>query len=155
MSNFINQVPYLRTSREFPEDIKQLTQEVNKSYIDIAGAVNVRTIGIFPISRPAITGESWYIYGNRRQQSVRQVFNITSLTSFNHNLFWDDIQFFSVIRGIGYDGTNYYPIPYVNATDATANIGIYVTPTQVVFTTGADSPVITSALIILEWLSQT
>ena len=76
MNNYINPNPYLRTTREFPQDIKQLTQEVNKSYLDIANAVNARTIGIFGVARPSVTGESWYIFGNRRQQTARQIFNI-------------------------------------------------------------------------------
>ena len=52
-SNLINQVAYLRTSREFPEELHQLTVEINKTYVDIANAVNARVIGLFPTNRPA------------------------------------------------------------------------------------------------------
>ena len=48
-----NGAPYLRTSREFPEDPKKLTLQISKSYIEIANAVNSRTISIFPISNSA------------------------------------------------------------------------------------------------------
>ena len=67
--NIVNQMPYLRTSRLFPEDLGQLCVEVNRSYIDVASAVNNRIIGIFPQTNSAITGESWFI-SNLRQKNV-------------------------------------------------------------------------------------
>jgi hypothetical protein len=153
-SNVTNQTPYLRTSRNYPQESQPLAVEVNRSYVDIAEKMNVRTIGIFPTDKPAITGESWFINANKKQQSLRQVYNITSAAAFNHGLNLTDIAFFTVIRGIGFDGTNYYPIPYVSPIAAADNIGIYVTPTQVMITTGVGSPSITSGIILLEWLSQ-
>lgn len=152
MNNVVNQVAFLRTSREFPEELHQLTVEVNKSYVDIANAVNNRTIGIFSTNRPAITGESWFL-NNQRQQSLRQVYSISSYAAFNHGISVQDISTFTVIRGIGFDGTNYFPIPYVSPVNANGQVGIFVTPTQVVLTSGVGSPVLTKGIIILEWLS--
>ena len=34
-SNIVNQVAYLRTSREFPDELHQLSVEVNKMYVDM------------------------------------------------------------------------------------------------------------------------
>jgi len=76
-ANVVNQVAYLRTTREFPEEIHQLSVEINKCYVDIASAVNNRTISIFPKNRPAVNGENWFIT-NQRQQGFRQIYTFTS-----------------------------------------------------------------------------
>jgi hypothetical protein len=147
MSNVVNQSPFLRTSRSFPREAEKLTIEVDKSYIDIANAVNSRTIGIFPTGRPALTGESWFLNVNQRQQSFRQVYNITSYASFNHGINFDEVSAFTVIRAVGFDGTNYFPIPFLSS------VNIFVTPTQVVLQT-TSPPALVSGIVILEWLSQ-
>jgi hypothetical protein len=154
-SNIVNQTPYLRTSRNFPDDNPQaLSVEVNRAYLDTAAKINDRTIGIFPTGNPAVTGEQWFLSGgNTKQQTLRQVYQITSTSSFNHGINFANVSFFTVIRGIGFDGTNYYPIPYVSSVAAADSMGIFVTPTQVNITTGGGSPTLSSGIIILEWLS--
>src|SRR6188768_2798974 len=79
-ANVVNQVAFLRTSREFPEEPVQLVTEINKSYIDVANAVNNRTISIYPANRPAITGNNFFIK-NQRRQSLRQIYYITSVAA--------------------------------------------------------------------------
>lgn len=153
-SNIVNQVPYLRTSRNFPQEAQPLSVEMNKSYVDVANAVNNRTIGIYTINRPCVNGESWFITSGQKQQAFRQIYDISSTAAFNHNINFQNVERFTVIRGIGFDGTNYYPIPYVSPVAAADNMGLFVSPTQVVITTGAGSPVLTKGTIILEWLSQ-
>ena len=153
-SNVSNQVPYLRTTRNFPEDPQALRVEINRSYVDIAQKVNERVIGLFTPNKPTITGESWFLDTGRRQQSLRQIYHITSTAAFNNGLNFQNISFFTVIRGIGFDGTNYYPIPYVSPVAVADGMGIFVTPNQVIITTGGGSPVFTKGIIILEWLSQ-
>jgi hypothetical protein len=152
-TNVSNQVPYLRTSRNFPEDPQALRVEINRSYLDTAQKVNERTIGIFTPNKPTITGESWFLDTGKRQQTLRQIYHITSNASFNHGLNFQNISFFTVIRGIGFDGTNYYPIPYVSPVLAADSMGIFVTATQVVISTNVGSPVLTKGIILLEWLS--
>jgi hypothetical protein len=153
-TNPINQTPYLRTSRNFPSDPQPLSVEINRSYLDIAEKINVRTIGIFPTLKPAITGESWFLTNNVKQQTLRQVFKFTGSSSFNHNLNFANISFFTVIRGIGFDGSNYFPIPYVAATITNGNVGVFVSPTGIIFSTDVASPTIVSGFILLEWLSK-
>jgi hypothetical protein len=153
-SNIVNQVPYLRTSRSFPQEAQPLSVEINKSYVDVANAVNNRTIGIFTINRPTVNGESWFITKGQKQQAFRQIYDITSTAAFNHNINFQNVERFTVIRGIGFDGTNYYPIPFVSPVAAANNMGISVTPTQVILTPGGAAPALTQGTIILEWLSQ-
>lgn len=152
-SNVSNQMPYLRTSRTFPEEAQPLSVELTRSYLDIAEKVNDRVIGIFVPNKPAITGESWFLNTGKKQQTLRQIYPITSTAAFDHGINFLNVERFTVIRGIGFDGTNYYPIPYVSPTAAN-NIGITVTPTQVVLSPGGGAPALIQGTIILEWLSQ-
>lgn len=152
-SNVVNQVAYLRTSRLFPEEIYKLTVELNKSYLDIANAVNVRTIGIFPVNRPAIGGESWFLTNNQRQQNFRQVYSFTSTGSVPHGIDLNLISQFSKPSGSFTDGTNYYGAIYGSNTAIVGQVSFYITPTNIVILAGAGAPAISSGIIILEWLS--
>jgi len=151
--NIVNKAPFLRGSREFPQDPRQLTQEVNKSYLEIAQAVNQRSIGTFPATRPAITGNTWYIKGGKSQFTLRQVYLLgNSFTAIDHNINTSRIGGFAYISGTFTDGTNWYPLPYVDPTAAN-QIGIIITPTQITFTVGGAAPSITSGFVVLEYLS--
>lgn len=148
----INQSPYLRTSREFPEEMHGFAREVNKAYIETANAVNLRAIGLFPTSRAIVTGEAWYLTSNQKQQSLRQVFTFTNTTTFNHNL---KIIAGQVPRAFGSftDSTNTYGLIYGSNIAIAGQIGFYITPTQIVFTVGASAPALQSGLIVIEPLS--
>lgn len=157
-SNVVNQVSYLRTSREFPEnDAEELSVEINKTYIDIANSVNARTIGLFPTTRPAVTGESWYLTKNQRQQGLRQVYTFETLpVDMEHGIDFAKIYGFVRIFGAMTDGTYWYTLPWVSVVDATNQINIYISDTKIKITGGggAAQPVITSGTVVLEWLSQ-
>jgi hypothetical protein len=153
-ANVINQMPYLRTTRNFPEELKQLTVEINKSYVDIANVVNARIIGIFPTLRPAITGESWFLVANQRQQTLRQVYTFTSTSSINHGISVNDTNQFTSCYGSYTDGTNSYGIIWGSSVAIAGQITFYITATQIVFLVGAGAPALTRGRIILEWLSQ-
>lgn len=148
------QSPYLRQQRNFPSDKPQaLTVEIDRSYIDIATKVNARTIGIFPTNFAMVTGEQWFLNGQaQKQQTLRQVYQISSYSAVNHGLDFNNISIFTVIRGIGFDGTNYFPLPYVSSVVAN-QVGMYVTPTQIIFNPGGAPPAITRGLVVLEWMS--
>lgn len=155
-SSLQTQNNFLRTSREFPSNLENLTLELDKSYVDIANAVNVRTIGVFPINRPTVTGESFFLVSNQRQQSLRQVFKIgaiapgaTLTTPYSINGFSQ----FSRIYGTCITNVpDNRPIPYASVT-ANANIELRVTSTNIIVSVGAASPAITSGIIVLEWIS--
>jgi len=159
-SNNLTQVSYLRSSREFPEDIHLLSVQISKSYIDIANAVNLRTIGVFPKNTFVLTGESWFLTSSR-QQSLRQIYTFSTINpgvpiSIPYRT--DGLTQFSRIYGTCITAVpDYRPIPFASVT-ANANIEIKVVPTSnttgnIVITSGAASPVINSGLAIIEWLS--
>jgi hypothetical protein len=150
----INQVPYLRTTRNFPEESQPLSVELNRSYVDIASKINERTIGLFPTNRPAITGEKWFYNANQQQQSIRQIYTFTSAGNIPHGINLSQIAAFTRIYGTFTNGTNWYPLPYVDVISATNQVNIIVDPTNIVITAGAGAPpAITNGFVVLEWLS--
>jgi hypothetical protein len=151
-SNFSQTAPFLRTSREFPEEIQPLTVEINKSYIDIANNVNARVIGLFVKGKQTITGESWFVTSARRQ-TVRQIYTFTGAGNIPHGINLSAIVGFVRIYGTFTDGTNWFPLPYPNQVAANNQVGIYVDPTNIVITAGGGAPpTITSGYVVLEWL---
>jgi hypothetical protein len=147
-------VPYLVTSRKFPEESGDLQNELTKSYVDVAAAVNSRTIGIFELMS-SITGERWFNDGGNplvKRQSQRQVYQFSDATlTFTHGI--SGATLFTRIYGAFTDATNWYPLPYVNPTAAN-QVGVSVTPTQVVVSKGGGAPAITDGIVVLEWLVQ-
>lgn len=158
-SNIVNQVSYLRTTREFPEEAQPLAVEINKAYVDIANAVNSRTIGLFPSNKPAINGEQWFTRGsNQKQQALRQVypFVAANLPNIPHGITISQISGFIRIWGTYVDsGGVWYPLPFVSATAVANQVQIQVNSTNIVITVGAGAPVPVSGFVILEWLSNT
>lgn len=159
-SNIVNQVAFLRTSREFPEDLHQIAVETNKAYIDTANAVNARTIGIFPTNRPAITGDSYFL-NNQRQQTLRQVYTFgaiaagteldipTNITSL--------VQFTRIYGTVITNAVDYRPLPYVDPITLTTGMALLVGTVagkqQIRIVLGATAQPVTSGLVVLEWLS--
>jgi hypothetical protein len=153
----VQQAPYLPRQRNFPKDSsEQLAVEIDKTYIDIAVRVNEKIIGLFPVGFQAVTGEKWYLTGEPTpQQTLREVYTFTGAGSIPHGLNFANIYGFTRIYGTFYSGTNYYPLPYVDATAANNQVQVVVTPTNIVITSGAGAPpAITSGFVVLEWLSQ-
>lgn len=166
-SNIINQTPYLRTSRQFPEDLSQLCVESNKSYIDIANAVNQRTIGIFVKNRPIVTGESWFL-SSQRQQTLRQLYSFGAIapgteldipTQINPN---DIVRFTKIYGVVTTNGTDYRPLPYIDPNSLTTGMAILVGPGFVPpfvgvpcirIVLGPTALPVTSGIAVLEWLS--
>lgn len=143
----------LRTTRLFvPDDINKLVLEIDRAYTDTAIKVNEKTIGLFPVNKSILTGESWYITNNQRQIGLRQVYNISSFTNFNHMINFNDLTNFVRIFGTFTDGTKWYTLPYISPT-ANQQIGLYVSPTQVIFNLGGSQPAITYGTVVLEYIS--
>jgi hypothetical protein len=162
MNNVVNQLPYLRVSREFPEEIHQLTVEINKSYVDTANAVNNRIISIFPTTRPAITGESWFLLGNQKQNGFRQVYNFTTTVDINIGFKLSNISIISPKTcGSFLSGTSWNGLIFGSDVAIAGQISFNVivnalsTTSDIIrFYIGAGAPALTRGVIDLEWLSQ-
>ena len=127
---------------------------MNRAYVDIANATNSRTIGIYPTNRPAITGDSYFVSGNQRQQSLRRVYNVTGTGNIAHGITLTQIAGFVKIYGTFTDGTNWYTLPYTDPVAANNQISLTVTPTNIVITAGGGTPPsIVSGWVVLDWIS--
>lgn len=154
MTNLIiNQAPFLRTSRDFPEDDHNMSIEMNKAYIDIANSVNQRTIGLFSVNKQVITGESWFFDKNQRQQSLRQLFVFDATTPIPHNINFLRISRFSRCFGMFTDNANWYGLICGTNVAIPGQISFYLDPTNIVFVIGGGAPALTTGNIVLEWIS--
>jgi hypothetical protein len=153
-TNNILRSPYLRNQRLIPnEDVRALANEVDHAYVDIAGKVNSRTIGIHATGNQVVTGESWYLTSSK-QQTLRQVYQFTATGSVTHGLNFASITAFTKCQGSFTDGTNFYGAIYGSNTAIAGQVSFYLTPTNIVIQAGAGAPAITNGLIVLEWMSQ-
>jgi hypothetical protein len=156
-SNIINRDPYLRTTREFPEELHQLSIECNRAYRDTAATVNDRTIGIYPTGNPAITGDQYFLTAGTKQQSLRKVFLFNSTANINTNIKVTDPSQFIRAFGAYTDGTNCYGLIYGSNVAIAGQISFYIdcsTSTKnIIFETGAGAPTLTSGKLVLEWIS--
>lgn len=154
--NIINQVAFLKTSREFPADIGQIANILTRSYVEIANSINDRTIGLFPSNRPAITGNAYYVYKNQKQQSLRQTYVFTTTTSMPHQIDFNQVSYIGTMYGQFTDGTNWYGlIPGTNVAGGIAGeIVFYLDSTNIIFIVGAGAPALTKGIIVIEWISQ-
>jgi hypothetical protein len=152
-SNIANQVAFLRTTWQFPEDISSLKEELDRSYLETASCVNARIIGIFTVNKPAINGESWFITKNQKQQGLRQVYDVTSTSPINHGINFSRISRFTRAYGAYTDGTNWYGFIFGSNVAIAGQISFYITPTQIVFLSGGGEPSLTLGTVVLEWIS--
>lgn len=153
-TNFINRTPYLRTSRSFPEDLHNISIEINTAYLDIANAVNQRTIGLFTLTKPVVTGESWFYNNNQKHQGLRQIYTFTTFANINHSIDFTNVDVFSRCYGDYTDGTNWYGLIYGTSVLISGQVVFYLTPTQIVFVQNGTQPAITKGILVLEWLSK-
>ncbi len=155
-ANIVNQASYLRTSRNFPEDdMHKLSVEINRSYLDIANAVNSRTISIFPTNRPVVNGESWF-FNNQRQQAFRQIYPFTAAGNVPHGINFSSVSQFTKCSG-SYTtsaGTMWFGAIYSSSVGIAGQVTFYVTATNIVIVQDATAPVIGKGTIVLEWISQ-
>lgn len=152
----LQQSPYLREQRQFPnDDLRELSNQVDHTYIDIASKVNARTIGLFAVGFPMVTGETWFLTGQpNRQQTLRQVYTFTGAGNIAHGINFASITQFT--RGFGdyTDGTNWYGVIFATSVGIAGQVTFYITPTNIVVLVDGGAPAVTSGTIVVEWLSQ-
>lgn len=155
-ANVVNQTAYLRVAKEFPEDIHQLSFEINRTYVDVANAVNNRTIGIYPTNRPAITGNSFFLTTTRKQ-TFRQIYPVTAADIaagfINHNITNVFPGQFINCFGSYTDGINTFGLFFASSVAIAGQTTFYVSSTQIILLVGGGAPVLTSGLIVLEWIT--
>jgi len=158
-ANTFQKSPYLPRQRNFPvERLQELGIQLDNSYIEIASRVNERTIGTFGTGFQIITGENWYLKGQRnKQQTLRQVYQFTSTADIPHGIIFSQISGFTRCWGQYTDGTNWYGLIFGSnsATTIPGQISFFIkaSPGVIRFKVDGAAPALTSGTIILEWLS--
>ncbi len=150
--------PYLKVQWLFPNtDVKDLSSQMDKAYVDIATKVNERIIGIYPVNTYVVTGEKWVFQGsNQIQQSLRRVYQFTSSGNIPHGLTWTQVSMIShKSYGSFTDGSNWYGCIYASNVAISGQVSFYVTNTNIVVLSGGGAPSITSGFIDLEFVSIT
>lgn len=148
----INQNPYLRTTRNFPKETKDMLTELDRMYVDVANCVNDRTIGIYPTNSAAVTGESWFLSG-QRQQTLRKVFTVTSTAAFNHYINFINVSDVTMAYGSYTDGTNVYGFIFGSDKAISDQFSFYITSTQIIIKSQGAHPTFQSGRIVVEWLA--
>jgi hypothetical protein len=152
--NIINQVAFLKTSREFPSEIGQIANILTRAYPEIANSINDRTIGLFPSNKPAITGNAYFVYKNQKQQSLRQTYVFTGTMDIPHQIDFNQVSYIGAMYGQYTDGTNWYGLIAGTSVAIAGQISFYLTPTNITFLLGAGAPALTKGIIVIEWISQ-
>lgn len=150
--NIVNNAPYLTDQRDFAQDGEQLTRDLDKSYVDIANAVNSRTIGIYAINRPSVTGNQYHPE-NKKLQSLRQLYTFTGTSTIPHGINFTKAPYMAHMEGYFYDGTNWYGLIPGSSTAITGQISFYLTGTDITFVVDGAAPFLAKGIITLEWLS--
>ena len=161
-SPYLQTSPYLREQRQFPNtDLRELANQSDHAYIDVAAKVNLREIAIYALGFQVITGQSWYLSGGsgvNTQQALRQIYQFTAAGNIPHNINWTTVAFISP-KSYGTftdaaSGGNWYGAIYASSVAIVGQVSFYVTPTNIVILSGAGAPAIVSGTINLEWVSQ-
>jgi hypothetical protein len=151
--------PYLPTSIYFPQDFEQMRIKLLSTYTNIAINVNARQLGIYDLTQN-VTGQQWFVVGDPQsaRQTFRKVFSIGSIaagvtSTTAHGL--TNLTAFTSISGTAVTASSdYRPIPYASATAVNQQIEIKVDATNITIINGAASPVLSSSIVVLEYLLQ-
>jgi len=153
--SFLQQAPYLRTQRQFPQGtLSELASQCDQAYIDVASKVNNRVIGMYALGQQVITGEKWFLQGSDPQQTLRQIYTFSGAGSIAHGINVSTTSGFTKVSGSFTDGSNWMGAIFASTTPIAGQISFYLTSSNIVILSGAGAPSISSGYIILEWLSQ-
>lgn len=157
---FNNRSPFLIESRNFPNDEVRLQVTLNKMYIEIAQAVNKRTIGTYSTAQ-ITTGNVYFPEGNttETEESFRTIYTLASIASGVNTIplgftLTPTTQFVMMYGTANNPGVRSGPIPYVNLTTPTDGIELRVnwTTSNIEIVTTTSNWVAYSAIIVLEYI---
>lgn len=164
--------PFVPTYRHFPtDDPHNLEKQLVNQGVQFGTAINNRTISTFQLHVDGDTqmlpnGERWFPTApqintspQRLRDGFRLVVQVSDATTLvvNHNIPLINQQ--TRLYGDFFDGTQWWPLPYVDLVSVTNQINVRVTPTvgavsgQIIVTKGAGAPpAITLGIVVLEYL---
>jgi len=149
----------LPTTTFLSNNYEQSWLVIQNRLTDIALKMNIRQIGFFNLLETP-TGQQWFnnpVTGIQRQ-ALRQVYQFGAIaagTSLNipYNIVNTATLTFTHIYGTAQtDAPDSRPLPYVDVTNVTNQIGLNIVGTNIVTTVGATSANVLSGYIVLEYL---
>lgn len=156
MSSITNNVPYLSTTRSYPEEPTKLRNELTRSWTELSNTINQRTIGIFDGAQ-IITGEQWGTAadGETKKQSVRQIYYFGAVAAGGSEVIPHGFATISMITklfgSVVTAAPDFRPLPYVALT-ASNQISLLCDNTNITVSVGSGSPNVTSGVVVLEAL---
>lgn len=140
MTSYTSQpnIPTLTPVDNFTDDEQPLRDKLNKIYTDIANIVNDKKRKDQYLQQEDITADVWV----NGKAIFRQTFPTGTLAATNTNPITTNIKTIDTLvlaYGSITNGTTQKTLPYSNP-DATQNIAVDVTSTQILLTTGAGMP---------------
>ncbi len=152
--------PFVPNFRQFPtQDAHNLERQLVNFHIQHSNAINNRTISTFPLHQVGFNdavpnGERWFPATGKtvQQDGQRLIVQISdSSLTITHNI--PLINMVTRLYGTFFDGTNWWPLPYVDVTAVNNQIGVRVTSTQLIVTKGAGAPpAVVSGVAVIEWV---
>jgi|HubBroStandDraft_4_1064222.scaffolds.fasta_scaffold20529_2 hypothetical protein len=150
--------PFVPIHRQFPtSDTHNLEKQLVNFHVQTNTAVNNRTIGEFQTDITP-NGERWFPTAAQSgtPQRLRDGFRIVvqvsdSVLVVNHNI--TQINQVTRLYGDFFDGTVWWPLPYVDLVAVNNQINVKVSMTQIIVTKGAGAPPsISQGIVVLEYL---
>ena len=152
----------LITSRPFPQDVGQLTKELNKMYTEVSQSVNFKTNGMYELNQTN-TSNSWFSTGDiqSKRQSFRQVYqfgviNAGANLQITHGItgLIQIVQIYGTCITAASVNPNglYLPIPYVSTSNVNKQIELDMNATKITITNGSGADNIVSGIIVVEYL---
>lgn len=149
---------FLPTSEVFPQDQSQLLIKLTETYINVAGATNIREIASYQDTLQVITGQQFstpsnptvtkfsfrkmFYFGAIAQGAVLSIAHgITGLVQFTH-------MYGTCITAV----PDFRPIPCSVVDFVTGGIALFVDSTNIKIQNGTTSSNITSGLVVVEYL---
>lgn len=148
--------PFLTTNRYFPNSEEEFFPTLDHTYMEIAQAVNARTIGIYSMSE-SLTGNLFVnpLDANDSVNSYRRTFDISAIAPGATDSFPHDIPTFARLvylgGGVSTGLPDWRPVPYIGVA-ATDFISIRMDATRIYITNGATAPNIITGIIVIEYL---
>lgn len=148
--------PLLPSIRYLPEDPKLLHRELINNFVEVASAVNSRTIGTYDTERVFSGNKLFPLTVNQFRDIYRLVVEVGAINAgatvnTAHNI--PNISAMVKLYGVGVDATpNYYPLPFSDPGALNQQILLSANNTNVTITNGAGNPNLTSAIVVIEYV---
>jgi hypothetical protein len=160
MTNIVNGTPFLREARAFPEEVVSLAFQSSKAYLEVANAINQRTIGIYPVGKSAITGNGYY-FSSQKQTGLRQMYAFTTTANIDLGFKLTSLSRIIQMYGTYTDGISTFGLIAGTSVAIAGQISFFVTVNLasttsdiIQFVVGAGAPALVSGTIVLEWASK-